>query len=85
MAFKELYEGMTFPTPDQSVRLLQSTCDKFPSLYRHSLQDPHEKCVLLSRETGDNFSGAGRRKIEKDSFSIFTLIWLASLHLLHVQ
>ena len=73
MACQELYEGMTFPTPDQSVRLLQSTCDKFPSLYRHSLQDPPEKCVLLIRETGDNFSGAGRWKIEQDSFSSLKL------------
>ena len=70
---KELYEAMTFPTPDQSVRLLQSMCDKFPSLYRHSLQDPPEKPVLLILETGDNFRGADRRKIEQDSFSILNI------------
>ena len=61
------------PTPDQSVRLLQSMCDKFPSLYRHSLQDRPEKRVLLIRETGDNFRGADRRKIEQDSFSILNI------------
>ena len=64
---------MTFPTPDQSVRLLQSMCDKFPSLHRHSLQDRPEKRVLLIRETGNNFRGADRRKIEQDSFSILNL------------
>ena len=73
MACKELYGAMTFPTPDQSVRLLQSMCDKFPSLYRHSLQDRPENRVLLIRETGDNFRGAGRRKIQQDSFSILNL------------
>ena len=33
----------------------------------------HNKRVLLIRETGNNFRGADRRKIEQDSFSILNL------------